>query len=141
MEKVVVVIPIHEETSSYLDLISFKQCFKILGNHPIKIVAPKGLKLDTYKKIIPVFETVFIPPKWLSSYTYYNRLKVSMYFYRLFKNYEYILTYELDAFVFKDELLLLCDKGYDYIGAPLFEGYEETEFKSEIKLVGNSVSL
>ncbi len=137
MEKVVVVIPIHDENPSYLDLICFEQCFKILGSHPIKVLSPKGLKLDAYKKIIPVFETVFIHPIWQSSYVFYNRLKASKIFYHLFKSYEFILVHELDAFVFRDELLSWCEKGYDYIGAPLFEGYIETEFKSEIKWVGN----
>ncbi len=137
MEKVAVVITIHVENPSYLDLICFEQCFKILGRHPIKIVAPKGLNLDAYKRIIPDFETVFIPRIWQSNYVYYNRLQVSKYFYNLFRDYEYILTYELDVFVFRDELHLWCNKGYDYIGAPMFAGYEETEYKSEIDWVGN----
>jgi hypothetical protein len=38
-KKVVVVIPIHSE--SVFELISFQQCFKILSNHSIKIVAPE----------------------------------------------------------------------------------------------------
>src|SRR6185312_14561683 len=32
--------------------------------------------------------------------------------------YKYILFYELDAWVFRDELNYWCTKGYDYIGAP-----------------------
>ncbi len=58
MEKVVVGIPIHDENPSYLDLICFEQCFKNLGKPPIKVLCSKGLKLDAYKKVIPVFETV-----------------------------------------------------------------------------------
>ena len=45
-KKVVVVIPLHSETPNELELISFQQCFKILGKHPIKIVAPEGLNLE-----------------------------------------------------------------------------------------------
>jgi hypothetical protein len=38
--------------------------------------------------------------------------------------YKYILFYELDAWVFRDELQYWCNKGYDYIGAPWFEGFD-----------------
>jgi hypothetical protein len=39
-------------------------------------------------------------------------------FYRRFHDSEYILIYQLDSFVFRDELSLWCAKGYDYTGAP-----------------------
>ena len=39
-------------------------------------------------------------------------------FYRRFQDSEYILIYQLDAYVFRDELDYWCAKGYDYIGAP-----------------------
>jgi len=39
-------------------------------------------------------------------------------FYDAFKAFDYILIYQLDAFVFRDELEYFCSLGYDYIGAP-----------------------
>ena len=39
-------------------------------------------------------------------------------FYETFANFEYILIYQLDAFVFYDALEEFCALGYDYIGAP-----------------------
>ena len=39
-------------------------------------------------------------------------------FYERFTDFKYILIYQLDAYVFKDELLYWCSKDYDYIGAP-----------------------
>jgi hypothetical protein len=135
-KKVVVVIPIHSESPSVFELISFQQCFKILSNHSIKIVAPEGLSLEKYQAVIPVLDVVFIDPVWQSSVEKYNKLKLSKFFYRLFDDYQFLLTYELDAFVFKDELLLWCDKGYDYIGAPWFVGYDKPT--EEFLGVGNS---
>ena len=120
----VVVIPVHSPDPSPYELISFQQCFRILGHHPIKIVAPRNLALDNYKKLVPHFETIFIHPKWQASLNSYNKLKKSRFFYRLFSDYDYLLTCELDAFVFKDELAFWCNKNYDYIGAPWFEGYD-----------------
>lgn len=135
-KKVVVVIPVHSETPSDFELISFKQCFKVLKNHDIKVLAPTGLNLNKYKSVISVFEVVFIDPIWQSSIEKYNKLKLSQFFYKLFNEYQFLLTYELDAFVFKDELLFWCNKNYDYIGAPWFKGYANptTEFLG----VGNS---
>lgn len=135
-KKVVVVIPIHSETPSKLELISFQQCYKVLGKHPIRILAPEGLNLNKYKAVVPVFEVIFIDPIWQSSVEKYNKLKLSQFFYKLFADYEFLLTYELDAFVFKDELLSWCTKEYDYIGAPWFEGYDNPS--DEFLGVGNS---
>ena len=39
-------------------------------------------------------------------------------FYESFLDCTYILIYQLDAYVFRDELREWCNKGYDYIGAP-----------------------
>ncbi len=39
-------------------------------------------------------------------------------FYERFLDSSYILIYQLDAYVFRDELKEWCEKGYDYIGAP-----------------------
>lgn len=137
MQKVVVVIPTHKANPTDNELASFRQCYKILGTHPIRIVAPEGLEMSVYKNAVPETEIVFIDPIWLSSIEQYNKLKISLYFYHLFRDYEYLLTYELDAWVFRDELLYWCDKGYDYIGAPWFEGYiNPTSYK--IVDVGNS---
>lgn len=138
MKKVVIVIPVHKENPSEYELISFRQCFKVLGKHPIKIIAPESLNVSAYKRAVPDFEVLYIDPRWQSTLFNYNKLKRSLYFYNLFKSYEYLLTYELDAFVFRDELLEWCDKGYDYIGAPWFEGYSDAKEDDRIIGVGNS---
>jgi len=138
MNKVCIVIPVHSPNPSEYELISFAQCFKVLGKHPIKVIAPQGISLVNYQKVISDFETIFIHPKWQSSLLNYNKLKLSKFFYRLFRNYEFLLTYELDAFVFRDELNYWCEKGYEYIGAPFFEEYGYATEDSKLISVGNS---
>ncbi|RYZ98591.1 MAG: hypothetical protein EOP47_19000 [Sphingobacteriaceae bacterium] len=118
--KVCVVIPVHSATPEYFELISFQQCFRVLGKHPIFVVAPHGLDLSAYKALVPEFKVQYIDKKWMQSKLNYNKLKMSQYFYKLFQQYTYLLTYELDAFVFADELDMWCDKDFDYIGAPWF---------------------
>ncbi len=138
MKAACVVIPIHNKFPTDFELISFQQCFKILGKHPIYIIAPEGIDLTEYIKCINNFQTIFINAKWQSNVVNYNKLKLSRFFYNLFKEYKYLLTYELDAFVFKDELLDWCNKDYDYIGAPWFENFTEASATSEMIGVGNS---
>lgn len=137
-KKVCVVIPIHSANPTKQELLSFKQCFDVLAAHPIFVVAPKGLNLKKYTDIIKDFTTIFIDSKWQSSLLNYNKLKLSRYFYNLFNDFEYMLTYELDAYVFKDELIQWCDECYDYIGAVWFENYDYATKDSPIIGVGNS---
>jgi hypothetical protein len=137
MKKVCVVIPVHSADPSDFELMSFIQCFKILDNRPIYIIAPEGLNLAVYKKEVGTFQTIYIDPKWQSSLLFYNKLKTSRFFYDLFDQYTYMLTYELDAFIFRDDLDYWCDKGYDYIGAPWFEGYVQP-ISDRLIGVGNS---
>lgn len=133
----VVVIPIHKINPSKEELISFEQCFKVLDRHPIKVLAPRNLNIASYKKVVPQCEIIFIDPICQSSFREYNNMKMNGAFYKLFTSYKFLLTYELDAWVFKDELEYWCNKDYDYIGAPWFEGLNMPT-TNKIIGVGNS---
>ena len=52
----------------------------------------------------------------------YNRLLKFPGLYKSFMAYDFMLIHQLDAFVFMDELHYWCERGYDSIGAPIFEG-------------------
>ena len=59
-------------------------------------------------------------------------------FYAMFKDFEYILIYHLDAFVFYDALEEFCSLGYDYIGAPWPQIYRDNvKPKENFSRVGN----
>ena len=137
MENCIVVIPVHSESPSANELLSFKRCFTILSAYTIKVIAPKNIKLDQYKQVIPDFEMIYVKYKWLSSIEHYNKFKRSLSFYRLFDDFDYLLTYELDAYVFSDELSYWCEQKPDYIGAPWFEGFSNPVSDQFIG-VGNS---
>lgn len=135
---VVILIFSHKDELEHYEKISLRQCYRILGKHPIRLVCPKGTKTNCYKEIIPFLEVDFVDPEWMSTYEMYNRLKISPFLYRLYQDYEFILTYELDAFVFRDELEYWCSKEYDYIGSPWFEGHGKAAERSPLAGVGNS---
>ena len=49
----------------------------------------------------------------------YSELMLLPEFYKRFSDYDFMLVYQLDAFVFSDRLNEFCMLGYDYIGAPM----------------------
>lgn len=49
-----------------------------------------------------------------------NKMGTDPAFYRMYREFDYILVCHLDAWVFRDQLAHWMDKGYDFIGAPLF---------------------
>jgi hypothetical protein len=61
---------------------------------------------------------------------------LSKIFYQRFLKYDYILLYQLDAYVFSDQLHFWCNKNYDYIGAPWL-CIENSTKKPKIAGVGN----
>ena len=135
-KKVVIVIIAHKESLSNAEKLSLKQCYKILGKYPIKIICPEGLDVSEYLEINSKAEIVFIDARWQSTYQMFNKLKIDSLLYIKFKDYENILFYELDAWVFRNELEYWCDKEYDYVGAPWFEGWGKTT-SDKIIGVGN----
>ena len=120
---VIVVIPIYKSIPDSFETISFKQCINILHKHTICILTHAELDINFYiselvnKGVNYIIE--FFHSDYFTSTTGYNRLLLSLAFYQRFKKYDYMLIYQLDAYVFRDELDYWCDKGSDYIGAPL----------------------
>ncbi len=117
MNKVAIVIPVHQQSLNNDEQTSLNQCQKILGHYPIYFVAPEGLNAP-YFSTISNFKTKYFDPKFFKSPKSYNEFLVTTAFYEAFKAYEYILIYQVDAYVFSDQLLEWCQAGYDYIGAP-----------------------
>jgi hypothetical protein len=134
---VVILIFSHKPALEWYEQVSLQQCVKVLGRHPMRLVCPVGMDVAAYRRIAPGLEADFIPSHWMASYRAYNRMKTLPFLYRRYAAYEFILSYELDAFVFRDELLHWCEQGWDYIGAPWFDGYERANEASSPLGVGN----
>lgn len=113
--KVAAVIPVYKEEIDDLEKISLAQARKVLGKYPFVFVAPEGKKISYAESGDAV---VRFPPQFFQNTMTYSMLLMSPFFYEAFKAYDYILIYQLDAFVFYDALEKFCSLGYDYIGAP-----------------------
>lgn len=97
---------------------SFNQGYKILGSHPFVVVHPKSYSVEYLKQRYPKITTLSLPDENFESVETYNSLMLSSWFYSLFSDYEYMLIYQIDAYVFNDQLDYWTTLGYDYIGAP-----------------------
>ncbi|MGQ7853149.1 DUF5672 family protein [Pedobacter sp. WC2501] len=131
MKRACVVIPIYKEVLNAFELISLQQCFNVLGEYDIYFVIPARLEAT-------IANNVFIKEKqaqyktfnnhFFFSTTGYNLLMKKPGFYKAFLDYEFMLIYQLDAFVFKNELAYWCNCGYDYIGAPFMKKNSDGTF-------------
>lgn len=129
---VVIVIPIYKNTLTDGERLSLNRCMKIMENYPITFAQPESLDSSNISFDGKIKVERF-PNKYFKTVFGYNELMLSDFFYERFLDSKYILIYQLDAFVFRDELLEWCGKGYDYIGAPWIAS-ENSFFKKLIYL-------
>lgn len=122
MKKCVIVIPVYKEELEPDEISSLKNTLQTLSNYDLKIVCPESLNTQNYSNIAD-FDFLKLDNKHFIDDYAYSKLLLTDYFYRLFENYEYMLICQTDAWVFEDKLEEWCNKNYDYIGAPWFEGY------------------
>ena len=138
-----IVIPLYKnkELLSANELFSLKNNMTILHNWPHVFIGPDHIDWDGYRKLFSEsdleFKIEIFDSQFFKSVAGYNTLLTSAEFYKRFTEDEFILICQLDAWVFKDELEYWCRKGYDYIGAPWFEGLKSADESSEIIGAGN----
>ncbi len=118
MYDVVIVTPIYKrlEDLKCSEKASLVQLHKELKRYDICFIAPEKLKgkIENYDIRVEYF-----PNSCFDSVRAYSRLLLTEDFYNRFSTYEYMLLYQLDAFVFSDRLQEFCNMNYDYIGAPM----------------------
>lgn len=131
-----VVIPLYKIIPSKDELLSLKQCIYVLNNYKIIFVVPFNFNVDHY--LMPSnYEIKQFSNHFFQSITGYNAFLKSYVFYFTFKDYKHILIYQLDAYVFKDDLSYWINKDYDYIGAPWFDKFTLSTSENKIIGVGN----
>ncbi len=117
-KKVAVVVPIYTNKLKKTEQVSLRQLQRVLGRYPRIFVAPQSLELDL-GELGEGFAVERFGDEWFTGVMSYSRLMLQPFFYERFRDYEYILVYQTDAFVFADHLLEFCKLGYDYIGSPV----------------------
>ncbi len=118
MKKVAVIIPFYRDSISAHEKIALQQCERVLSAYPRIAIKPYSLTLPADANSVSFAEVVSFDDRYFKGLEGYNRLMLSAEFYNRFIDYEYVLIYQMDCFVFKDELNYWCTQDYDYIGAP-----------------------
>jgi Protein of unknown function (DUF5672) len=118
------------------ETISLQHLRTHLGHYDRFIIGPKVLPPDFRD-----FQTRNFPAHWFTSINNYSRLLVSPGFYRAFRDYKYILIYQLDCLVFSPDLDQWCDKGWDYAGAPWIKGYSSDSAKGFWRVGNGGLAL
>ena len=118
MKKVCIVIPVFKENPNKFEEVSLIQCQKVLGEFDIIFICPEQLDTTNYNSLIPGRKEFYFDPIYFKSVKSYSSLCKKSFFYKRFLEYEFMLVYQTDCFVFKNELLEWCNKGYDFIGPP-----------------------
>ncbi len=122
-DQIAIVIPIYKIQLSNEEEIAVYRAFQILNKYKFYFVAPQGLDLINYRKFFSYSPKVmrFGNSYFNNGIEGYNQLMLSKEFYAEFSAYKYILIHQPDAYVFRDDLMEWCMKGYDYLGAPWTE--------------------
>lgn len=115
-------IPIVTPTVDGDELTSLQQCLRVLGKRDIVFICSEVLDTVFYEEIARQHQILFqkrcFEKECFSSVSAYNRLCFDPRLYQTFTDYEYILIYQLDAYIFEDRLDDWCHRGYDYVGGP-----------------------
>ncbi len=123
--KVKVIIPIYKDGLSDLESRLVRHNISVLATHEISFLLPEGLATVNLEQQIGIqtYDIIRVRRTWLGcerGIAGYNEMMMSYDFYAMFSGYDYILICQPDAYIFRDELLEWCSKGYDYIGAPWY---------------------
>lgn len=125
----VVVIPVYKPFDQFTpaEIKAVLQCCRVLKQYDLFFAGPASLPAAGYVQLAQTVKDkasyISFADHYFASVEGYNALLLSTVFYKAFTGYSHLLLYQPDAYVFKDELEHWCKKGYDYIGAPWFEGW------------------
>ena len=124
----VIAIPCYREKMDREEKAALIQCSKVFGTkYDTAFFVPESLDCSAYLEILPHARLERFDDQFFTCISAYSRLLLTPEFYLRFQNCEYMLIYQLDAWVFRDELEHWCRKGYDYIGAPFVQNYGNVE--------------
>ncbi len=117
-KKVVILIPTHRPNLTASDKISLAHLKKYLSKYDTFFVIPKRISSKTFESL--GYKVKKVDNKFFGTLRRANEALLNKKFYLAFKNYDFMLLYQLDVLVFSDQLKKWVNSGYDYIAAPWF---------------------
>lgn len=129
-----IVIPVYQDSLNEFEKISLKQTVKMLEEFDIYFCEPNKINTDIIREEYKNIKVEKFDDSFFKGILGYNKLMLSDVFYNRFKEYDYMLLCQLDAYIFKNNLKKWCDKDYDYIGSPWLAGKNNFIKKAKTKL-------
>ena len=117
-KRVVIIIPTHRPNLTKDDEISLNHLKKYLYKFDTFFVIPKNISSKSFTS--SGYKVKKVDNSFFGSIRKYSNLLLTKKFYVAFKNYDFMLIYQLDALVFSNQLEKWVNSGYDYIAAPWF---------------------
>ena len=142
MNTCVIVVPVYNEVPNELEKLSLKQLDIIVKDDmEICLVGPNRINFSSYVELFNNNKPKHanFDDKYFESNKSYSQLCLSYDFYKKFDDYEYMLIYQTDCWIFRNEIKKFCEMGYDYIGGPIYSpGSRWPSFKNSMRpVVGN----
>ena len=137
--KLRIVIPLYKLQLDDYEKKSLQQCVGIFGISQITFVCGTQFDMAAFsKQYLPEkndSETIRFADTHFEGIDGYNKLMLSAHFYKAFLKHQYILMFQLDAFVFSNNIAPFMQKGYSYIGAPWLQAYWMDVYAANTKMV------
>ena len=130
--EVVIVVPMYKVNLEWYEQLALRRVVEVLDKYPIVICCPNDFDLRSTGEHYGIKRSERFANSYFKDVDSYNKLVTSCEFYERFISYKYMLIYQLDAFVFRDNLEYFCSLGYDYIGAPWIQPVGLCRFKNKI---------
>lgn len=117
-KRLAIIIPVYKDVIDKFEQASLQKCCLTLDKYEIFLVTHDAVILKEYLEICPKAKVKYFNKKYFNNIEGYNKLMLNLNFYKAFLNFEYIMIYQLDALILKNDIEEWLDKEYDYIGAP-----------------------
>lgn len=121
----VVVIPLYKEKATDFkpyERMSLQRVVDVLGDkYELVVMIPERIPdASLYSKMCGGYEFSFLRMQdcWFTSIYTYSNLCEKKWFYDIFKEYEYMMIYQTDAWICRDDIGKFINLGYDYYGSP-----------------------
>jgi hypothetical protein len=143
MKRVCVVIPAYEKELTSFEKYSIKNASSTLTDAEFVIVTGQHCDVTNIQCLLASCKLSILrfDNMYFSSIDGYNKLLLSSHFYASFFQFDFILIHQMDAFVFKNDLLRFTSMNLDYIGAPWIGlGFSESIKAFSMDLISNTLS-
>ncbi len=117
-KRVVIIIPTHRPNLTAEDKISLVHLKKYLNKYDTFFVIPKNINSKAFTSAGYKVKKVDI--NFFGTLRRVNEMFLNKKFYEIFKEYDFMLVYQLDALIFSNQLEKWLKSGYDFIAAPWF---------------------